>query len=395
MIAFMNNWKETTLGEVLKADESTIDNSYPFDEIEYIDIASVEERKILQTQKLKLQDAPSRAKRIVRNNDILISTVRPNLKHYCFIKKATPNLIASTGFAVITAKKADPAYLYYLLTTYEYTAYLTQIAEGHTSAYPSFNPEIIENSKVLLPPLPEQKAIAAILSSFDDKIELLRRQNKTLESIAQAIFKEWFVNFTVNGKKLKIEDSTGLPNGWRIGKYGELTDVTTGKGLKKEFIKAKGTYSVLGANGELGKTDNYLFDEDLILTGRVGTLGTVYISIGKAWISDNVLISKPLCAEKFYFVYFNLKRINFESLNRGSTQPLITQTDLKNVELIIPKQEVLGSWHNVVSSLFAKIYNNNSQIQTLSRLRDALLPKLMKGEIRVKDTDNRTKERIK
>ena len=140
----------------------------------------------------------------------------------------------------------------------------------------------------------------------------------------------------------------------------------------------------MGANGELGKTDNYLFDEDLILTGRVGTLGTVYISRGKAWISDNVLISKPLRAENFHFVYFNLKRFNFQSLNRGSTQPLITQTDLKNVELIIPKQEVLGTWHNMVSVLFNKIYNNNPQIQTLSKLRDTLLPKLMKGEVRVK-----------
>ncbi|MFA6175031.1 MAG: hypothetical protein WC765_00460, partial [Phycisphaerae bacterium] len=103
----MNNWKETTLREVLKVNELTVDNSYPFDEIEYVDIASVEERRILQTQKLKLEDAPSRARRIVKDNDILISTVRPNLKHYCYIKKASENLIASTGFAVITAKKSD------------------------------------------------------------------------------------------------------------------------------------------------------------------------------------------------------------------------------------------------------------------------------------------------
>lgn len=83
------------------------------------------------------------------------------------------------------------------------------------------------------------------------------------------------------------------------------------------------------------------------------------------------------------YVYFNLKRLNFESLNRGSTQPLITQTDLKNIELIIPGKKLLITWHNIVSSLFSKIYNNYSQIQTLSKLRDALLPKLMKGEIRV------------
>ncbi len=111
----MNNWKETTLGEVAKVNESTVDANYRFDEIEYIDIVSVEERRLLQTQKLKLKDAPSRAKRIIRDNDTLISTVQPNLKHYCFIKEATSNLIASTGFAVVvTATKSDPAFIYYL-----------------------------------------------------------------------------------------------------------------------------------------------------------------------------------------------------------------------------------------------------------------------------------------
>ncbi|MGI6595424.1 MAG: restriction endonuclease subunit S [Candidatus Ratteibacteria bacterium] len=130
-------------------------------------------------------------------NNILISTVRPNLKHYCFIKKAKPNLIASTGFAVIGSQKdkSDPFFLYNLLTTTEYTNFLIKIANTQTSTYPAFNPSVIVNSKILLPPLPEQKAIAAVLSSLDDKVELLREENKTLESIAQTIFKEWFVKF--------------------------------------------------------------------------------------------------------------------------------------------------------------------------------------------------------
>ncbi|MBU4016073.1 restriction endonuclease subunit S [Patescibacteria group bacterium] len=133
-------WKMTTLGEVADINISTIDKNYAFDEIEYIDVASVEERKLTETQKIKLENAPSRAKRIVVDNSVLISTVRPNLKHYCFVKKAKPNLIASTGFAVVNSKegKSDPYYLYNLLTTNEYTNYLIKIADSQTSTYPAF-----------------------------------------------------------------------------------------------------------------------------------------------------------------------------------------------------------------------------------------------------------------
>jgi len=371
-------WKETTLGEVA---ELAKDKWLPGDvEKKYIGLEHINQGN-LQINGFGNSSSLQSNKFYFRKGDVLFGKLRPYFRK---VWKAQFDGVCSTDIWVIRTKEGyDQNFLFYFMANPVLIDKSTGASTG--TKMPRADWDFLKGSEWLFPPLPEQKAIAAILSTFDDKIELLRRQNKTLESIAQTIFKEWFVKFTVNGEKLKIDNSTSLPEGWRIGKYGDLAAVTTGKGLKKEFIKEKGVYSVLGANGELGKTDNYLFNEDLILTGRVGTLGTVYISRGKAWISDNVLISKPLSAEGFYFVYFNLKRFNFEGLNRGSTQPLITQTDLKNVEVIIPKQEVLEAWHNVASPVFAKIYNNNSQIQTLSKLRDALLPKLMKGEIKVKD----------
>ncbi len=386
-----NSWKETTLGEVaiinpsesLKAGKVAkyvaMENLTPFTR----DINRYEKREFKGGSKF-------------RNGDVLVARITPCLENG---KTALVNILeenevafGSTEYIVIREKNniSDKKYLYYFTTSPNFRDAAIKSMTG-TSGRQRVQTDLIADKLFLFPPLSEQKAIAAVLSSFDDKIELLRRQNKTLESIAQTIFKEWFVKFKVNGKKLKIDSKTNLPEGWRMGKYGELADVTTGKGLKKEFIKEKGMYSVLGANGELGQTDDYLFDENLILTGRVGTLGAVYISRGKAWISDNVLISKPLHTRNFYFAYFNLKQLNFDSLNRGSTQPLITQTDLKNVEVIMPIQEILDTWDNVVSQLFEKIYNNSGQIQTLSKLRDTLLPKLMKGEIRVRSEKGKVK----
>lgn len=315
---------------------------------------------------------------LLPKNTILFSSRAP----IGYIAIASNELTTNQGFKNIVCDEKGSHYKFFYYWLKFSSNSIEKLCSGST--FSEANANVMRSLQIKLPSLSEQKAIAAILSSLDDKIELLREQNKTLESIARTIFKEWFVNFKVDGKKLKVNTKTGLPEGWRMGKYNELADVITGKGLKKEFIKKKGKYLVLGANGRLGETDEFLFDEDLILTGRVGTLGTVYISKGKVWISDNVLITKAKNIHNFYFAYFNLKRLNFESLNRGSTQPLITQTDLKNVEIIIPKDEILESWHNIVSNLFLRIFNNNSQIQTLSRLRDSLLPKLMKGEIRVK-----------
>ncbi len=384
-----NNWKETTLGKVAKVQTGPFGSQLHNEDYVSVGTPMITVENLVNdhinhssdTPKVSAEDKARLARYILHEGDIVFSRVGSVDRCGYVSAKENDWLFSGRLLRVRPAKEMFNKYVFYWVSQQQVKEYVRKIAVGATM--PSINTDLLSQLPISFPPLPEQKAIAAILSSFDDKIELLRRQNKTLENIAQAIFKEWFVNFKVNGKKLKINSKTSLPEGWRMGKYGELADVTTGKGLKQEFIKEKGKYSILGANGELGKTDSYLFDEDLILTGRVGTLGTIYISRGKTWISDNVLISKPLFAESFYFVYFNLKKCNFESLNRGSTQPLITQTDLKNVEIIIPQKEVLESWHNVVSSLFFKIYNNDFQIQTISKLRDALLPKLMRGEIRI------------
>jgi type I restriction enzyme S subunit len=126
-----------------------------------------------------------------------------------------------------------------------------------------------------------------------------------------------------------------------------------------------------------------LTDSKLILTGRVGTLGKVFISEGKVWISDNVLIINPFDEKFFYPIYFNLKSVDFENLNVGSTQPLVTQTEVKKIELKIPTKEHFEEFAKICSYNFEKIKTNQIQIRTLTQLRDTLLPKLMSGEVRV------------
>jgi len=378
-------WKMMTLGEVADVNNSTIDRYYSFDEIEYIDVASVEERKLTQTQKLKLENAPSRAKRIVIDNSVLISTVRPNLKHYCFIKKAKPNLIASTGFAVVNSKeeKSDPYFLYNLLTTSDYTNFLIKVADSQTSTYPAFNPSIIQNSKFAFPSYPEQRAIAAVLSSLDDKIELLREQNKTLEATAQTIFKEWFVNFNFPGATGKMIDSElgEIPERWRVGKFGDTFKIDYGRSDKK--FEKDGDFPVYGAGGIVGYSRSTDYQGYQVIVGCRGTCGNITLAHEDSKITHNSLI---ITNEWFKpYIYLFLQIIDIKRAITGSTQPQITIGDLGNIQIYIPEDRLIKLFSENINSAFEKIKNNNSQIQTLSRLRDTLLPKLMKGEVRVKE----------
>lgn len=230
----------------------------------------------------------------------------------------------------------------------------------------SLNNSMLSNIAISIPPLNEQQVISNILISLHNKIDLLHRQNKTLEQLAETLFRQWFVEEAE--EKLEI---------------GEVSTVTTGKGLKREEFIVNGLYPILGANGEIGRTDKYLTDNKLILTGRVGTLGKVYISEGKVWISDNVLIINPFDEKFFYPIYFYLKTIDFENLNVGSTQPLVTQTELKKIGLKIPHKQRFEEFVKICAVSFKKISENKFQIRTLTQLRDTLLPKLMSGEIRL------------
>ena len=160
----MADWKEYKFSDLVKINAESIGRDYPFQEIKYLDTGSITKGKIDGFQDYKIVDAPSRAKRLVKDFDIVYSTVRPIQRHYGLIRKPLENLVVSTGFAVLSAipEKANPKYLYYFLTSNDVVNYLDVVVDGSTSAYPSLTPNIIADLEILLPPLPEQQTIAEV-----------------------------------------------------------------------------------------------------------------------------------------------------------------------------------------------------------------------------------------
>jgi type I restriction enzyme S subunit len=180
-----------------------------------------------------------------------------------------------------------------------------------------------------------------------------------------------------------------IPEGWEVGTLGDLAEVTSGKRPSKVFPEAmpEAVIPLWGGNGPMGYVSEPLYSRPILLTGRVGTLGAVFRISTPCWPSDNTLV--VLAHEKvvYEFLYFRMMALDFDALNRGSTQPLLTQSDLSTQRFAIPSRAVLNKFHEHASGYFLKIDHIMNESRTLAALRDALLPKLIRGEIRVRDAE--------
>lgn len=180
-------WEVVMVGDFVKTNMRAITKGYKFQEIEYLDTSSLTRGVISETQKLSLNDSPSRAKRLVQNNDILISTVRPDQNHYGIINNPVENLVVSTGFCVITCTEINPYFIYLLLTNDEMTQYLHSIAEGSTSTYPSLKPSDIEKIEFAKPPTSRIIEFGNLAESYWLKIHKNQTQIRTLTALRDSL----------------------------------------------------------------------------------------------------------------------------------------------------------------------------------------------------------------
>jgi type I restriction enzyme S subunit len=234
---------------------------------------------------------------------------------------------------------------------------------------PSINTEILSNVGIILPKLPEQRAIAGVLSSLDDKIDLLHRQNKTLEGMAEALWRKMFVE--------------EADPGWMKGKLGDLIELCYGKGLKEEK-RVPGNYPVVGSSGIVGSHNDFLVEGPGVVIGRKGTLGVVnYIEDNFFPIDTTYFIKSKTNSGRLFFEYFLLKEFSFEEMNSDSAVPGLNREIAESMEFLIPEVDSIYRFNNYCDPVFTKKMKNEKQIPTLSRLRDTLLPKLMSGEVRM------------
>ena len=182
-----DDWEDVSIADFVELNKSSISKNYSHKAIKYLDTGSLVEGRVEGVQEMDLSQSPSRAKRLVQHNDVLISTVRPIQRHYGIVKNPEDNLVVSTGFCVVTCTKIDPHFIYLLLTNDEMTEYLHSIAEGSTSTYPSLKPSDIASIDFQLPPSCRLREFSDIAHDAWEKIENNHTQIQILEGLRDTL----------------------------------------------------------------------------------------------------------------------------------------------------------------------------------------------------------------
>ncbi len=291
----------------------------------------------------------------------------------------------------IRSSQIEKKYLLYSFVSPKFKDYLNELSGGSVVAH--LNMKDIRALEFSFPPLPEQKAIASVLSSLDDKIDLLHRQNKTLEAMAETLFRQWFIEEAKEDwGEVKLGDLCDIitkgttpkqftESGVNFIKAESLTD--TGSFIRSKFASVSNEIHEGVLKRSILKIDDVLFS----IAGTIGRVAKVTEDILPANTNQALAILRPNRGVNSDLIYCILKSVHFQELADGkivhAVQPNLSLGEISNTCIRLPSESVLKAFTNQVSTYFDKKHANTKQIQTLENLRDTLLPKLMSGEVRV------------
>ena len=269
---------------------------------------------------------------------------------------------------------ADKDYLYYYLSNFNFDS-----LSSTSSIATAVNSKTVKNIPINLPPFDQQKKIADILSSLDEKIELNRRMNETLEQLGQALFRHYFID---NPEAV----------GWKSGTLGDIIvnfDSKRKPLSSRQRAKMQGDYRYFGATSVMDHVNDYLFDGTYLLLAEDGSVmrsdGTPYLQYvwGRFWINNHAHVIQAKYPFTVEYLYLLLAKTNVQSLVSGAVQLKINQKAMNSLVISIPPDDLVIKFCNLANSLFAQYRENEEQIELLVNLRDSLLPKLISGEIEV------------
>ncbi len=382
---------------VIAINQSNYTKEDNYKKVCYLDTDNITNNRINAFLKIDLtkEKLPSRAKRKCSLNSIIYSSVRPNQRHFGIIKEIPKNFLVSTAFIVIDIidlEKLDPNYLYYYITQDKITHYLQHIAECGTSSYPSITPLDFLNIKIKLYPLEIQQKIARTLSILDQKIENNHKINELLHKILELLYEQYFVRFDfldennkpyqTSGGKMKFSKELNrlIPNDFEVKTLGELTQLKVGN-KNANHSSNQGKYPFFTCSNNPLRCETYQFEgKHIIISGN----GNFYVTHydGKFDAYQRTYVVNPNNPNHYVLIYLFVKSYtNYLKLqSRGSIIKFITKSDIENIKIILPNLKTYAKWNNVLKM----IENNNQSTQTLTALRDFLLPLLLKQQVKPK-----------
>ena len=299
-------------------------------------------------------------------------------------------------------KKVDPLYLmYFFKSAVGRSALLMNASQVGTPGIAT-PLKSLRSIQFPLPSLGTQKQISETLSKLDDRITLLRETNTTLEAIAQALFKSWFVDFDPVHAKMQGSAPAGMdeataalfpdsfeelelgavPKGWILGKLADIATLKGGKMLDKASFVESGEHPVFGGAGVMGYSNFFNAEGFVITVGRVGAYcGQYFWHQGKAWVNNNASLVSPLNLDHACWLFLWLKSVDMDLIKKGAAQPFVSNGDIADLKIVIPPSQVIEKFVQSIDPIFKKLSSITAQSKSLEVLRDTLLPRLISGRL--------------
>lgn len=390
-------WKEVDICQLCDSVSETYKGNAS--EVVLINTSDVLDGKCLNHEYVPNKKLKGQFKKTFRKGDILYSEIRPANKRFCFVDFEPKDYIASTKLMVLRAHEdVDPKYLYQILRSNDTLAQLQMLAESRSGTFPQITYSELSNIMVSLPSQKAQKNIVSILSSLDRKIELNNKINADLEEMAQAIFKNWFVDFEPfkNGKFVDSELGM-IPEGWKVGSPYEYVKVVYGAPYKSAKFNDNGEGLPLIRIRDLKDCNPQFYTPEILPQTEYVNMGDIVAGMDAEfaphiWKGNTGLLNQRVCKlmpqqtsiSNLFVLYLMKPELEFvQSYKTGTTVSHLGKADIDKFVVVLPPLKVVEECSKILDSILQRIKNISAESRTLSLLRDTLLPRLMSGEIEI------------
>lgn len=298
----------------------------------------------------------------------------------------------------ICSDKLNPHFLKYILLAEREALLMFAVGSVHQTIY---FPEA-KAFHICMPDRSIQDSIVEVLGALDEKIELNRRTSETLEAMARALFKDWFIDFGPTRAKMEGRapylasdiwslfpenlDGEGKPESWTLGSMSDLLILQRGFDLPSQN-RVDGPYPIIAASGPNGFHNAFMVKGPGVTTGRSGVLGNVFFVHEDFWPLNTSLWIKEFRRATPSYAYFYLQNVDFGAYNAGSAVPTLNRNHIHGLPSVIPSNALMKAFDQLALALLMRQENNRLESDTLAATRDFLLPKLMSGEVRVKEAE--------
>ena len=274
-----------------------------------------------------------------------------------------------------------PEFVYHLFNLPSVRGQIKGSATGSTVRHTA--PSRIYDVAVSIPPLPTQQRIAGILSAYDELIENSQRRIKILETMARALYREWFVHFRFPGfeNHPRVASALGeIPKGWEVGRLDDVLILQRGFDLPKS-VRVEGAIPIIAATGVTGFHDEARVKAPGVVTGRSGTIGKVMYVQEDFWPLNTALWVKEFPKAEPLFAYFTLSSVGLEQFNAGAAVPTLNRNDIHGLETIVPPRNLQKRFQEIGGTMLSQTRSLELKAQNLRRTRDLLLPRLLSGQV--------------